>query len=812
MDSDYAHQEGDYQEGPHPHPYIHEPLLYITNLPSFVTDEMLAVAFMYCGPFRPKIQRDAPGAILSGTIEFKFLEKAEKALATLQGRPIPEIAQNILLVLSPYPSTNPPTPLPPPSALPRLVKQLPPGYGDSQLYDLFRPYGALASARVQTHFGPDTGMIEFWNESDARAAEEALHCAEVDGQNIAVQVYHQPRRTSASFAEFNPSAAAFVPSGSSFFTPYPNQYSPHSPHSPPRGSPYHSRSPLPGSPYHNKSPLPGSPTPFHPGPGQQIQYAPSNSHSGLIDPCNLFCKNLDPDIDSNKLFTHFRRFGQIVSARVMRNESGDSRGFGFVSYQTPEQANAALHAMNGAQLGSKQIVVRLHEPKQMRQEKLAQRFGGNGHPRSASGATSPTISEAGDGYTTWGSPRARSATLVGTTGYNSPGPKYDRPDRNRRGSGSYYNAALAGTLNLPMKYDELAALTPVVRKEVLSGELSRRIQTMDIVGSDELGDIVDSLSNLALSDVISTLDNPDKLKEQIELRRKIAPASKESSRPVSVSQISSTSDLNAANNTASAPEHPSTPISVSATLSTPPRTSSPAGSIAPMSERERMFAAVSKFENARQEELTDLMMGLPKRERAMCLFNLEVLRVKLVDAKAILESDDEEEQTPISPPVVPPKPSVVPATPQSMKTVPRVDVPSPQTPVQSSRGTPAGASPAPATPGGGHTIASLAKLPAAEIIRMANSSSSTGLPLPKSDPLVIQATDEFIDGLLDQTVLVQKQKLGDKLYKVVKSFGIKAAPKVTIYLLDQEDLRALAHLMNSYPAVLKEKALNVTVR
>jgi polyadenylate-binding protein len=36
-------------------------------------------------------------------------------------------------------------------------------------------------------------------------------------------------------------------------------------------------------------------------------------------------------------------------------------------------------------------------------------------------------------------------------------------------------------------------------------------------------------------------------------------------------------------------------------------------------------------------------------------------------------------------------------------------------------------------------------------------------------------------------------------------------PKVTIALLDQEDLRALAHLMNSYPSVLKEKALAIGV-
>lgn len=117
----------------------------------------------------------------------------------------------------------------------------------------------------------------------------------------------------------------------------------------------------------------------------------------------------------------------------MRNEQGESRGFGFVSFQTPEQATAAMHAMNGAQLGSKQIVVRLHEPKQLRQEKLAQRYGHNGHPRSASGATSPTPSEMGD----WGSPRVQHASL----GSPKPNKTFERPERPRRGSGSYYQVS-----------------------------------------------------------------------------------------------------------------------------------------------------------------------------------------------------------------------------------------------------------------------------------------------------------------------------------------------------------------------------------
>ncbi|KAJ7204787.1 hypothetical protein GGX14DRAFT_646305 [Mycena pura] len=796
MESEYQMpQEDQYTAQPHEHPILHEPLLYISNIPPYMTDENIALAFVTCGPFRPKILRDGTNNPLNGTIEFKFLEKAEKALATLQSRPLPNLIPPVPLVLSPYPPANPPTPLPPPSALPRLVKHLPHGFTDSDLYDLFRQFGALASARTPTHFGPDTGMVEFWNEDDARQAEEAMHCVDIQGQNIAVQVY-QPRRTSGGHAEFSANAPTFVPSGSMYAYPAPP---PASQYSPPRGSPY--RGPAPG---------------FLHGPGQQVQLAPllgpgSTSHSGLIDPCNLFCKNLDPDIDSNGLFAHFRHFGQIVSARVMRNENGESRGFGFVSYQSPDQASAAMHGMNGVLLGNKQIVVRLHEPKQLRQEKLAQRFSGhNGHPRNSSGATSPTASEGGESMAGW-SPRHHASTL------GSPVPGHY--ERGRRGSGSYYNAALAGTLNLPMQYDDLYALSPVVRNEVLTGELSRRVKSMGLVPNDEVDAIVDSLVSISLSEVVQCIEEPAKLKEQVTTIRQSLRPSKQSSPSKSpspsASQDSGLLDPNA-NATASAPEHPSTPISINASLSTPPRTSSPSGSVPPSSERDRIHAAINKLESTRQAELTELLMSLPKRERAMCLFNVEVLRAKLADAKMVLDSSDNEGEgegagAPAAAQTVQP----VPVTPQAKKiSVPTAaaNTASPQTPDLSSRGPSATASPAPATPGNSnstHTIASLARLPAAEIIRLATSANATGLPLPKADPVVVQATDEFIDGLLNKAPAVQKQQLGDKLFKTVKSFGIKSAPKVTIALLDQEDLRALAHLMNSYPSVLKDKALAI---
>jgi polyadenylate-binding protein len=322
-----------------------------------------------------------------------------------------------------------------------------------------------------------------------------------------------------------------------------------------------------------------------------------------------------------------------------------------------------------------------------------------------------------------------------------------------------------------MRFDDLAALSPVVRKEVLTGELSRRVKALDTVSTSEVDRIVEHLVSLSLSDAVSGIQDPARFAEQVatarnSLKPPSIPSPAKSPSP-SDSQDSRLLDATALNATASAPEHPSTPISIPASLSTPPRTSSPSGSVPPISEQDRMAAAVSKLESSRQAELVELLMSLPKRERAMCLFNTEILRAKVADAKLVLDSDDgdEEQQKPDTQSIRSAPAQAVPVTPQAKKTT-ATSEDSPRTPALSSKGPSAASSPVPVTPGSSssHTLASLARLPAAEIIKLANSSSATGLPLPKPDPLVIKTTDDFIDGLLDKPIQAQKQQLGDKLY------------------------------------------------
>ncbi|KAJ4836424.1 Splicing factor 3B subunit 4 [Turnera subulata] len=74
---------------------------------------------------------------------------------------------------------------------------------------------------------------------------------------------------------------------------------------------------------------------------------------------NLFIGKLDPDVDEKLLYGTFSAFGVIVKdPKIMRDpETGNSRGFGFISFGSFEASDAAIEAMNGQFLCNRQIEV-----------------------------------------------------------------------------------------------------------------------------------------------------------------------------------------------------------------------------------------------------------------------------------------------------------------------------------------------------------------------------------------------------------------------------------------------------------------------
>lgn len=73
----------------------------------------------------------------------------------------------------------------------------------------------------------------------------------------------------------------------------------------------------------------------------------------------LFIGNLDPEVDEKMLYDTFSAFGMIVhTPKISRDpETGGVKGFGFISFDNFESADAAIDAMEGQYLMNKQITV-----------------------------------------------------------------------------------------------------------------------------------------------------------------------------------------------------------------------------------------------------------------------------------------------------------------------------------------------------------------------------------------------------------------------------------------------------------------------
>ena len=95
---------------------------------------------------------------------------------------------------------------------------------------------------------------------------------------------------------------------------------------------------------------------------------PSMRKSGRA---NVFVKNLEASIDSKNLYDMFSSFGTILSCKVATDPStGQSKGYGFVQYESEESAQDAINQLNGMLADGRKIFVGLHMRRQNREVKF----------------------------------------------------------------------------------------------------------------------------------------------------------------------------------------------------------------------------------------------------------------------------------------------------------------------------------------------------------------------------------------------------------------------------------------------------------
>jgi len=101
---------------------------------------------------------------------------------------------------------------------------------------------------------------------------------------------------------------------------------------------------------------------------------------------DIYVGNIPYDLSDDELMGLFGAHGEVLSAKVIIDrETGRSKGFAFVSMANEDEANAAVDALNGADIGGRPAKVNIARPREDRPPRRDFGGGGGGGHRGGGG-------------------------------------------------------------------------------------------------------------------------------------------------------------------------------------------------------------------------------------------------------------------------------------------------------------------------------------------------------------------------------------------------------------------------------------------
>ena len=86
---------------------------------------------------------------------------------------------------------------------------------------------------------------------------------------------------------------------------------------------------------------------------------------------NVFVKGLDEYIEISQLHELFQTYGEVISCKLPTLPGGKNKGFGYVQFRRPSDAERAITELNGATINGKKITVEKYKKKDRTQSNTA---------------------------------------------------------------------------------------------------------------------------------------------------------------------------------------------------------------------------------------------------------------------------------------------------------------------------------------------------------------------------------------------------------------------------------------------------------
>jgi len=91
----------------------------------------------------------------------------------------------------------------------------------------------------------------------------------------------------------------------------------------------------------------------------------------------IYLGNLPYEAEEEELEEMFRQYGQVESVTIIKDrDTGRSKGFGFVEMPGDSEAQSAIEALNGKEMGGRDLTVNEARP---REERSSGGGGGGGY-------------------------------------------------------------------------------------------------------------------------------------------------------------------------------------------------------------------------------------------------------------------------------------------------------------------------------------------------------------------------------------------------------------------------------------------------